>query len=116
MAMEGKNLVGRAVNLAENLREQINKIPNLSCFGREYMDSEGKYDLDVTKLTVCVRKLGISGAQAEQILRHEYKIQCELSDMYNLLFIISYADSEKECAYLLHALQELAKSFSRQRN
>ena len=44
------------------------------------MNSEGKYDLDVTKITVCVRKLGISGAQAEQILRHKYKIQCELSD------------------------------------
>lgn len=111
MAMEGKDLVGRAVQLAEDLREQINKIPNLSCFGREYMNSEGKYDLDVTKITVCVRKLGISGAQAEQILRHKYKIQCELSDMYNLLFIISYADSEKECEYLLNALQELAKSF-----
>ena len=54
---------------------------------------------------------GISGAQAEQILRHKYKNQCELSDMYNLLFIISYADSEKECEYLLNALQELAKSF-----
>lgn len=49
MAMEGKDLVGRAVQLAEDLREQINKIPNLSCFGREYMNSEGKYDLDVTK-------------------------------------------------------------------
>lgn len=49
MAMEGKDLVGRAMQLAEDLREQINKIPNLSCFGREYMDSEGKYDLDVTK-------------------------------------------------------------------
>lgn len=111
MAVEGNQLVNKAVELAEKLRKDINEISNLSCFGREYMNSEGKFALDVTKLTVCVRKLGISGAQAEQILRYKYKIQCELSDMYNLLFIISYADSEKECAYLLNALQELAKSF-----
>lgn len=111
MAIEGNRLVNKAVELAEKLREDINKIPNLSCFGREYMNSEGKFALDVTKITVCVRALGISGAEAEQILRHKYKIQCELSDMYNLLFIISYADSEKECAYLLNALKSLAKEF-----
>lgn len=111
MAVEGNILVNKAVVLAEKLREDINKIPNLSCFGREYMNSEGKFALDVTKVTVCVRQLGISGAQAEQILRHKYKIQCELSDMYNLLFIISYADSEYECDYLLKALKSLAKEF-----
>lgn len=111
MAIEGNRLVNKAVELAEKLREDINKIPNLSCFGREYMNSEGKFALDVTKITVCVRALGISGAEAEQILRHKYKIQCELSDMYNLLFIISYADSEKECAYLLNALKSLAREF-----
>lgn len=80
MAMEGKDLVGRAVQLAEDLREQINKIPNLSCFGREYMNSEGKYDLDVTKITVCVRKLGISGAQAEQI--------CDINIKFNVNYLI----------------------------
>lgn len=111
MAIEGNQLMNKAVELAEKLRKDINKIPNLSCFGREYMNSEGKFALDVTKITVCVRALGISGAEAEQILRHKYKIQCELSDMYNLLFIISYADSEKECAYLLNALKSLAREF-----
>ena len=111
MAVDGEKLVNRAVILAEKLREEINKIPNLNCFGKEYMNSEGKFALDVTKITVCVRDLGISGAVAEQVLRHKYKIQCELSDMYNLLFIISYADSEVECNYLLSALKNLAKEY-----
>ena len=111
MATNGKVLVNQAVQLAEDLRREINAIPNLYCFGNEYMNSEGKFALDVTKITVCLRKLGITGAQAEQILRHKYKIQCELSDMYNLLFIISYADTKKECDYLLNALKSLAKDF-----
>ena len=111
MAMQGKELVNRAVDLAENLRYEINKIEGLSSFGKEYMNSKGKFALDVTKITVSVRNLGINGNVAEQILRHKYKIQCELSDFYNLLFIISYADSKKECDYLLNALKALAKEF-----
>ena len=76
------------------------------------MNGAGRFALDVTKLTVSVRSLGISGAQAEHILRHKYKIQCELSDFYNLLFIISYADSQHECDYLYNALKNLAKEFA----
>ncbi len=111
MAVNGEKLVEGAVDLAEKLRAEINRIDGLNCFGSQYMNTPGKYALDVTKLTVSVRNLGISGAKAEQILRHKYKIQCELSDFYNLLFIISYADSAKEGNYLLHALRSLAEEF-----
>ena len=111
MAINGHELVEKAVDLAEDLRCRINEIDGLYCFGREYMNSSGKFALDVTKLTVSVRELGISGAQAEHILRHKYKIQCELSDFYNLLFIISYADGQYECDYLYNALKSLAGEF-----
>ena len=80
MAANGRALVEKAVDLAESLRRRINEIDGLFCFGREYMNGAGRFALDVTKLTVSVRSLGISGAQAEHILRHKYKIQCELSD------------------------------------
>jgi arginine/lysine/ornithine decarboxylase len=56
--------------------------------------------------------LGITGVQAESILRHTYKIQCELSDAYNLLFIISYADTEAQVKILVEALQGLAAQFA----
>ena len=112
MAANGRALVEKAVDLAESLRRRINEIDGLFCFGREYMNGAGRFALDVTKLTVSVRSLGISGAQAEHILRHKYKIQCELSDFYNLLFIISYADSQHECDYLYNALKNLAGEFA----
>lgn len=112
MAVNGHELIEKAVDLAENLRRRINEIAGLYCFGREYMTTEGKFALDVTKITVSVRSLGISGSQAEAVLRHKYKIQCELSDFYNLLFIISYADSQYECDYLYNALKNLALDFA----
>ena len=108
LAEQGRLLVGRAVELAQKLRADINKIAGLWSFGCDYLNDEGASGLDVTKVTVNVRGLGISGPQAESILRHEYKIQCELSDAYNVLFIISYADTERETSMLLQALQNLA--------
>ena len=109
LAEQGPALIGRAVGLAEALRASINEIDGLWSFGSEYMGGDGADALDLTKVTVSVRGLGISGPEAEAILRHEYKIQCELSDAFNLLFIISYADTERETALLLTALQRLAK-------
>ena len=109
LAENGPALIGRAVRLAEDLRAAVNEIDGLWSFGSEYMSYDGAEGLDLTKVTVSVRGLGISGPAAEHILRHEYKIQCELSDAYNLLFIISYADTERETTQLLAALQGLAR-------
>ncbi|BAL82207.1 putative Orn/Arg/Lys decarboxylase [Selenomonas ruminantium subsp. lactilytica TAM6421] len=110
MAEQGEELVGRAAELAEKLRQAVNKIPGLWSFGADYLPAGEK--LDLTKVTVSVRSLGITGVQAESILRHTYKIQCELSDAYNLLFIISYADTAKQVDTLIKALQGLAAQFT----
>ena len=108
MAEGGEALAAGAVKLAEGLRAAINEIPGLWSPGAEYFSRPGAAGLDVTKVTVSVAGLGLSGPEAEGYLRHEQKIQCELADARNLLFIISYADTEAETARLLAALQELA--------
>lgn len=107
MAEQGRELVGRAVALSEDLRHKINEIDGFWSPGAEDFAAPGGCGLDLTKVTVQVRDLGISGPEAEQYLRYEQKIQCELSDAWNLLFIISYADTERECARLLEALVAL---------
>lgn len=108
LAEDGERLVGRAVHLAEKLREAVQAIDGLGCFGAEDMQSEGASGLDTTKLTVTVTGLGLTGTEAEHILRYEEKIQCELSDPQNVLFILSYADTEETCRRLLEALRHLA--------
>lgn len=110
MAEQGVELVGRAVRLAEKLRQAVNAIPGLWSFGADYLPAGES--LDLTKVTVSVRGLGITGVQAESILRHEYKIQCELADAYNLLFIISYADTDEQVRVLTGALQKMAARFA----
>lgn len=113
MAEVGREQVGRAVQLAGSLRAAINAIDGLWSFGPEYTGHPGATGLDTTKITVQVTGLGLSGVEAEAILRHDYKVQCELSDARNLLFILSYADGEEQANYLLRALQGLAREHRR---
>ena len=123
MAQEGVQRVNRAVELAQWLRKKINEIPGLYCPGKEIwagqeagqlmagskdLSDVGAVALDWAKVTVNLAGLDISGQEAELLLRHQWKVQCELSDPENLLFIISMADTQREADRLLQVLQELA--------
>ncbi|WP_425059630.1 Arginine decarboxylase [Sporomusa carbonis] len=108
MATQGRQLIERAVDLANWTRQEINKIPGLYCFGDEKLGNPGVYSIDPTKVTVTVKGLGLKGAEAERILRHKYKIQVELSDVYNILFLITLGDSEREVQALVAALRDMA--------
>lgn len=109
MAIAGEVLIKRAVDLSIWLRKEINHIDGLYCFGEEKLGTQGAYALDFTKLTVTVKGLCMTGSEAEKILRNKYKIQVELSDLYNVLFILSYADGPREAEVLLMALRKLAE-------
>lgn len=100
-----------AVRLSRFLRSEVNKIPGLYSPGREccrLSSDSGAACLDATKVTVNLDGLDVDGPEAELILRHQYKIQCELSDTRNLLFIISMADNEEVVKRLLAALKDMA--------
>lgn len=128
MAQEGTQRVNRAVKLAQWLRKKINEIPGLYCPGKEIwagqeagqlmagskdLSDVGAVALDWAKVTVNLAGLDISGQEAELLLRHQWKVQCELSDPENLLFIISMADTQREADRLLQVLQELAVQHQR---
>ncbi|HWR38726.1 MAG TPA: aminotransferase class I/II-fold pyridoxal phosphate-dependent enzyme [Patescibacteria group bacterium] len=110
MAIQGRELVGKAVEWSHWLRREINAVPGLYCFGDEKIAVPGIYSLDPTKVTVRVTGLGLTGPQAEEILRHRYKIQAELSDVNNVLFLITLGDREEDVQRLAAALKSLAES------
>ena len=113
MAEEGQKRLDRAVRLAGAVRQSVNAADGLWCFGTEYMGQPGAAALDVTKLTVQVSGLGLTGAEAEHILRCQYHLQCELADAYNVLFIISMADTMREASILAGALGCFAQNYRR---
>lgn len=108
MAENGAELVERAMRLAEGVRAVVNDTPGLWCFGWEYMGRPGAEALDVTKVTVQTAWLGLSGAAAADILRQQYNLQCELADAYNVLFLLTIADTENEALRLAKSLKDFA--------
>lgn len=116
MAVSGRGLVERAMALAEEFRARVNDINGLYAFGKELLGEPGIHGLDPTKVTVTVRELGISGLQAETILRQRYGIQVELSDPFNILFIVGYGNTHEDILTATRALEDMAANAPRYRD
>lgn len=107
LAIEGEKMIGDTINLAKETRRRINEIAGITCVGKEILHSGATYSYDPTKLIISVKDLGVSGYEVERALR-EYNIEVELSDLYNILCIITPGDSEENCVALVNALTEIS--------
>ncbi|SEB43326.1 aminotransferase class I/II-fold pyridoxal phosphate-dependent enzyme [Paenibacillus sp. GP183] len=109
LALNGRALAEQTLALADYARKHINEIPGLYCFGEEILGTEATFDYDATKLCIHVRKLGITGYDAENWLRDTYNIEVELSDMYNILCFVTPGDIMDNVVTLIKALKEFAE-------
>ncbi len=110
MAENGQELVARSMTLAQTAREQINRIPGLSCFGEERLGRPGAFRLDPTKLTVSVQGANLRGNAAAMWLRSRGKVQAELSDWNNVLFLVTLGDNAGTVEQLVAALAKLVSA------
>lgn len=108
MAVQGRKLLSETLRLARWAREEINRIPGLLAFGPDMVGKPGCYDFDETKLGVHVAGLGSSGYKVENVLRQRFNIQVEMSDLHNILAVITIGDREVQLRQLIEALTQLA--------
>lgn len=109
LATRGGRVIGEAIRLANEARTAIDAIPGLFCLGPEVIgDRSSSYDLDATKLCVTVTELGLSGIEVEGMLREQYGIEVELSDLYNILCVITGGDTADSVERLVAALRKIA--------
>ncbi|WP_341201738.1 aminotransferase class I/II-fold pyridoxal phosphate-dependent enzyme [Planomicrobium okeanokoites] len=111
LAIHGVDLIDQAIRLANDARKRINKIAHLNCVGKELLKTSATYDMDPTKLLISVKNLGITGHQAEEWLRENANIEIELSDLYNILCLVTIGDTRKELNLLVNALQRMSEAF-----
>ncbi|MBU5268287.1 aminotransferase class I/II-fold pyridoxal phosphate-dependent enzyme [Clostridium cochlearium] len=116
IAINGKELLDKAINLANYAREEINKIPGFYCFGKEIIGNPGVFAIDPTKITITCRDLGITGFQLDMILSNKYHIQLELSDLYNGLAVGSFGDTKENIDALINALKEISQEYKNNEN
>jgi lysine decarboxylase len=111
LATEGKQLLSETIKLANYARRHINEINGLYCPGSEKLGTDATFNFDPTKILVNVKKLGITGHDVEVWLRKNYNIEVEMSDLYNILCILTFGDTENDVNILIEALTELSKQF-----
>ncbi|WP_126425910.1 aminotransferase class I/II-fold pyridoxal phosphate-dependent enzyme [Brevibacillus marinus] len=112
LALHGREMAEHSIRLAEQARKRINEIPRLRCLGRDILGKPATYAWDPTKLLIHVRELGVTGWEVENWLRSKYNIEVELSDLYNILCLVTAGDTEETIGILVQALQDLAVEFS----
>lgn len=109
LALNGKEIYKKVLNLAEYAREEINKIGGYYAFGSEMVDGGAFYDFDRAKLSVHTRDIGLAGIEVYDMLRDYYDIQIEFGDIGNILAIISVGDTHLMIERLISSLAEIKR-------
>ncbi|MBW4559341.1 MAG: aminotransferase class I/II-fold pyridoxal phosphate-dependent enzyme [Trichormus sp. ATA11-4-KO1] len=104
MALSGKALMSRTLQLADEARTRISQIPGLSVL---QMTSPGFMALDRTRLTVNVSGLGITGFTADEILDAQLGVTAEFASMQHLTFIISLGNTPADIEQLVQGFMKL---------
>lgn len=110
MAVRGREMLDRAIGLAQEIRRAVNRTRGLYCLDAPDV---APFGFDPTKLTVFVDGLGLTGYQASRILNREHRVQAEMADWDHVAFIISVADDAGSRDRLIAALGSLAKNHRR---
>ena len=113
LALRGKEVFRKVVDMAEYAREEINAIGGYNAFADELINGDSFYDFDPTKLSIHTRDIGLAGIEVYDILRDEYDIQIEFGDIGNILAYLSMGDCLQELERLVSALAEIRRRYSK---
>jgi len=111
LAAHGEEMYQRAKALASYAREKINAIDGFECLEMPKNDA-----MDLTRLVISARKLGISGFLLDEMLFEQYHVNVELSDPQNVLAIVTYANEKVELDRLIQACISISAKCKKQKN
>ncbi|MGB3491960.1 MAG: aminotransferase class I/II-fold pyridoxal phosphate-dependent enzyme [Elainellaceae cyanobacterium] len=109
MATEGKALMERTIALAQDARSRLAAIPGLRVLEQSDLGEEISLTLDITRLTVDVTELGLTGFDADEILSEQLGVVAELPTLKTLTFIISLGNSSADIERLVQGFTVLAR-------
>lgn len=113
LAIHGKEIFDRVIEMASYAREEINAVGGYYAFGEEIINGDTIYDFDKTKLSIHTRAMGLAGIEVYDLLRDEYDIQIEFGDIGNILAILSVGDKDLAIERLIAALGEIKRLYGK---
>ena len=113
LALHGREIFHKVVDMAEYARQEINNIGGYYAFGRELMNGDSVFDFDNTKLSIHTLDIGLAGIEVYDILRDDYDIQIEFGDIGNILAYLSMGDRIQDLERLVSALAEIRRRYQK---
>ena len=113
MALQGRELIGRTLELAETARRKIAQIPALSVLEPPIAPASHFFALDPTRFTVNVSGVGLSGFEADDFLQ-QLGVTAELPTRQHLTFIISLGNTATDIDKLVQAFTNLREQHKTQ--
>jgi len=108
LELQGEALLGRAIEVCEWVRAEINRIDRLHSFGQEQAQ-EGFVAFDPLRVTVDVSQLGLTGFAVEDMLIRDCRIYPEMATLKNVLFLFTLADDWSTGRRVVEALRAIAR-------
>lgn len=131
MEAHGQELLGEVLGNISNFKKKLKKIEKIKTLSNERNITfkakkrsivskadetrigikDTRIVIDETRIVINVRELGITGFYAEKYLRDTYNIQVEMSDLYNIVCIVTIAHKEEDFQRLYLAIEDIALKF-----
>ncbi|ATW27295.1 arginine decarboxylase [Candidatus Formimonas warabiya] len=116
LAINGKDIFAKVLELSEYARQEVNSIGGYYAFSEELVNGDTVFAFDRTKLSMHTLSIGLAGIEVYDILRDEYSIQIEFGDIGNILAIISVGDTYFAIERLVASLTEIKRLRSKNRS
>lgn len=113
LAMHGTEMMDKALTLAEQTRDKINRIYGFQCMASDIIGKSGVSDLDRTRLVISAKELGLTGFALDELLFKKFAVNMELSDYQNVLAIVTYANNEADMDRLVEACRNISSKYAK---
>lgn len=108
---EGKEKIEKLLITNEIFRKNVNKLKYFSVPGKELIDTNSVYDVDLTKFVIYVDSKVCDGKRLADILRETYHFEMEMESAQYVLAITTICDDETEIKRLADSLKDIDSKF-----
>lgn len=112
LRFRGKQRLNAALRLAAELRQGASLVPGIKSWGAEQAGRPGFRELDPLRVTIDVSGLGLTGIAVESRLQRgadgPRPVVAELGDIRNVLFLVTFGNTQVDVATVLRHLRILS--------
>jgi lysine decarboxylase len=109
MWKEGKSVFAAAVDEAHRMENEIDALPGMKVLRPERDPRMAGNRRDPLRLVVNVSGTGWNGYEVERFLRTEYRVEDEMADWFNVVYVLSPRDDAEARTRLIDGLRAVSE-------